>query len=72
MMKMIDKKFIICTECLKKGKCRSKAKRFSSVKNLNIHLARKHETKYKVKVEKSTIKISRLKRPKFTGDLILY
>ena len=36
---------IICPICIKK-----KVQKFSSLKNLNIHLARKHEVKYRFKV----------------------
>ena len=65
--KMIDVRFLICTECQKNN--RRKPKQFKSVKNLNIHLTRKHGSRYKVRVEKSTIAISRVKRPKLKSNL---
>ena len=68
--KMINPNFLICTECQKTNK--RKPKQFKSIKALNIHLKMKHDSKYKLKVEKSAIRIHRVKRHKLKNNLGLY
>lgn len=58
---MIDKKFLICTECIKDRK--KKPRRFKSLRNLNIHITKKHAKNYKVRLEKGSMAILRTKRP---------
>ncbi len=42
MVRIIDTKLICCPECL------PKVKRFKKIKDLNIHLKLKHNSKYKM------------------------
>ena len=64
---MINMKFIICTECQKTKK--RKAKQFSSFRNLNIHLKLKHNTKYRIRAERSDLRITRIKHNRIKNNL---
>lgn len=65
---MIDRRYLICTECLKQR--RRKPRRYSSLKNLNLHLAAAHRAPYRVRVAKSALVIARVKRRQLKNHFV--
>lgn len=64
---MIDRKFLVCTECLKSRK--RKAKRYDNLRHLNIHLRRAHRATYLIRLQKGSVGFVRVKRADFRGNV---